>query len=124
MIPWNPRPADVSRFTEGDCMIFARAINKITGWPICTFDANGWDFGNYHVFVQMPDGRCVDIEGVFEPKEFIKKWKGYGVKSFSQYHHWPSFRRDWNGVAFGAYSYERANVMARRLLYHYGLMPS
>lgn len=118
---WNPRNADIDRFTTGDCHIFAKAVHSLTGWPIATFDYEYDPTGSIHAFNIMPDGRLIDVEGVFMPKEFISKWKQWKARSYSV-QHWPTMRRSWQGPQFGHYSYRRARVVARRLLEHHGVL--
>jgi hypothetical protein len=66
-------PTDHTRFTEGDCHILARAIHDATGWPMATFTARD-DRPTDHAFVQMPDGRYLDIEGVKSYRDMVKVW--------------------------------------------------
>ena len=121
MSAWNPRDADVDRFTTGDCHIFARAVHALTGWPIATFDDEYDATGTIHAFNLTPDGRCLDIEGIFEPEAFIKKWKCWGASSYS-IQHWPTMYKSWQGPQYGHYSYQRARVLAQRLLRHHGVL--
>lgn len=113
---WSPRPEDVERFTYGDCALFAWAINRLTGWPIHAFDCE------LHAFNVMPDGRYVDIEGIVTKRTFMRKWmcnerrEGNIITG-----PWEVIRRYYTSPKFGNYSYERAMVMARRLLHHYGI---
>lgn len=118
---WNPRNADVDRFTTGDCHIFALAVHKLTGWPIATFDYEHDPTGSIHAFNIMPDGRLIDVEGIHDPNEFVKQWKRWGAKRFSK-QHWPTMRKSWQGPQFGQYSYARARVVAKRLLEHHGVL--
>lgn len=119
---WNPRKPDVERFTEGDCHIFARALHKLTGWPIHTFGRRDHPYGgDVHAFCVLPDGRIADIEGVRDAKDFCADWH-YSFKVSA--HHprpWSDIRHWWGGPAFGPYSYRRARIVAERLLESYGL---
>lgn len=116
---WNPREPDVRRFTEGDCHYLARALQKLTGWPIYAFDSNYHDEGDLHAFVKTPDGRILDIEGLHTVAEFMENWSRPNHKRISVYK-WPKMRADWGRPDFGPYSYKRARVMAARLLDHFG----
>lgn len=60
------------RFTRGDCHILAGAIHCMTGWPFCTF-AHG-AYPAVHAFVELPDGRFLDIEGISTAEEMSERW--------------------------------------------------
>lgn len=116
---WNPREPDVSRFTEGDCHVLARELSKLTGWPCVTFDYPNDPRGSIHCAVQMPDGRIMDVLGIHDPGDFSEMWADFGYPKFSQRS--KRIMRQWGGAQFGSYSYERARVLARRLLYHFDI---
>lgn len=61
------------RFTDGDCWVLAHAINRLTGFPVCTF-CDDLGRADYHVFVQLPDGRYLDIQGISTHEELIRRW--------------------------------------------------
>lgn len=119
--------ADVDRFTCGDCHILARAINKLTGWPIhvfCDEPQDGpvqhwmWPNAQDHAFVITPDGQPLDIEGLHDDEAFISKWSSTG------YHHeieWDHLRTQWGKCHFGDYSYSRAKKLAAEIVE--GVMP-
>lgn len=117
LMEFSFRREDVERFTMGDCYILARAIHLLTGWDIACFsymsnpDNDTW--GAAHAFCVRPDGKCIDIEGVHAPDEFIEKWEAQSIKT------WPSWRkmsRKWGGYDFSKYSYERAKVIAPKVV--------
>lgn len=65
----------VARYTEGDCHLLAQAIHDLTGWQIA-----GVLDDDYcgHVFVLMPDGKCLDINGTTQRRTMVKRWSWYG----------------------------------------------
>ena len=110
------RPPDYVRFTQGDCHIFARAVNKLTGYPIYCFVApagSGYDEEpDTHAFVVDPQGRAIDIEGRHEDMDaFIANWSKWGSDQIREYS-WKELRHSWGGPDFGNYSYERARQLA------------
>lgn len=68
-------------FTTGDCTHFAKNMQKKFGLPIFylgdNFSKNDsvenrrWN----HFVNQLPDGRFIDIEGIWTEKDLIKRWK-------------------------------------------------
>lgn len=115
--------ADVVRFTEGDCHIFARYLHHYTGWPLAAFTYN-WPWAeeegiqlntpDLHAFVIHPSGDYVDIEGRCDPEEFKARWKPEGAREVSV---WgtpdnPDWTWDWKDVQFGELSYWRALHLA------------
>lgn len=125
---WNPSKPDIHRFTHGDCHYLARALQKLTGWPLMSFDA---DFdpitGTMHAFVEAPDGRLLDIEGIHTPAELLEQWNfaikcGECLSTWSA-RDWHTLRKTWHPDTgkpdFGPYTYTRARVMAKRLLEAY-----
>lgn len=67
-----------TRFTCGDCHILARAIHRVTGWPMATFSFKSGKerLPDTHAFVRLPDGRYLDIEGVRTADEMYERWYG------------------------------------------------
>lgn len=63
---------DIYRFTCGDCHVLAYAIHKLTNWTMCAFSEG--DGPNFHSFVRHPSGYYLDIRGLEEPDDFIKRW--------------------------------------------------
>jgi hypothetical protein len=51
---------ELSEYFEGDCAIFAVALNKLTGYPIYGLIENG---NLVHAYVKSPDGTCIDASG-------------------------------------------------------------
>lgn len=98
---------DISRFTEGDCHIFAAALEKLTGWPLHCFTYQGAP--SDHAFVVRPDGKAVDIEGVHEMREFKKAWHCHKYARFTRRQ---LIEAEWGGPVFGDYSYRRARQLA------------
>jgi hypothetical protein len=103
-------PDDVHRFTQGDCHIFARALNKATGWPIHTF--RSWGGTDMHAFVRAPDGRCVDIQGFTRVTAFKCRW---GLRNIAPID-WKDLRDEWGGPNFGDHSYRRAKQLVPLVL--------
>ncbi len=113
---WNPRKDDISRFTEGDCHVFAAAVHRLTGWPIHVFNDEGTPY--LHAFVVAPDGKAVDIMGVRSMEDLLNEW---GELEHLHYK-WEDLKLEWGANTYGAYSVKRARLMARRLLEHHGLL--
>lgn len=105
---------DVQRFTEGDCHVLARALHLRTGWPIMAFVDKHDDQPDLHAFVLMPDGRALDVQGAVSMQAFKRRWKRSEVAEFN----WKTLRSAFASPAFGRYSYQRAGVVAERLLAH------
>lgn len=122
---WNPRNPDVDRFTRGDCHVLARYLARRLGLPVSSFN------GDMHVFVRLPNGLILDVEGLWTERAFRKHWStGHRyppitVQSPSECaQHWRgmwSRRASAPCTAFGSYSYERARIVGDQLLEHYGL---
>lgn len=101
------RPGDVWRFTCGDCHILARAIQRLTGWPIhCGI--SGRKHPDWHAFVLTPDGRAVDVRGVQTPAECLRGYQKRAHREFS----WDHVRKDWGAPCISSYSYARARAIA------------
>ena len=84
-LPVDPAVAHVRTvFTQGQCHSFARALHRLTGWPLYVLGrpdpdkqrTSASELGD-HVVCRHPDGRFVDIEGAWSPGE---KWKGCSVE--------------------------------------------
>lgn len=65
---------EVKAFTDGDCWELARQIHLVSGYTLVTLgseeEASDW----YHAAVRLPDGRIVDIEGVWEEMAWLASW--------------------------------------------------
>lgn len=115
--------SDVQRFTEGDCWILAVEIHRLTGWQMQAFH---WGLKealpDWHVWVQTPQGFCLDIEGLHTKEELMKK---HGLKNiidctlkdfsctFKDFYgddadNWP--------VVYGMESFQRARELVALLL--------
>lgn len=115
---WSPRKADVKRFTEGDCHLFARALNKLTGWPIHAFICDPEDdYPDLHAFCVTPCGRAVDVLGVRPLDEIMEEWEAWGAVDHREFG-WP-LHHDWDVPIFGDYSRKRAALLAGRLVAHF-----
>lgn len=68
-------PDVITAFTEGDCWELARQINMIAGHTIVTASSSTSDAW-YHAANMLPDGRIVDIEGIWSEAVWLKKWQG------------------------------------------------
>lgn len=113
---------DVVRFTEGDCHILARQINRLTGWPMFVFHPDTDDdffdeYGDLHAFVQHPSGMYLDIEDLWEPEKFFERWGERRVKSMP----WEKMREAWAVSQYGdgQSGYLRAAQVARALIRRY-----
>ena len=68
-------------FNQGDCDLFARAMHRVTGYPIVVIkgwqEEDDWDDDGetelvdepYHVMVQLPNGKFRDADGEYTLKE-------------------------------------------------------
>lgn len=67
-------------FTQADCAHFAKTMNKSAGLPIIylgdketadgAIDDRRWS----HFANRLPDGRYIDVEGIWTEKDFLKRW--------------------------------------------------
>ena len=74
-------------FNMGDCDLFARAMHRVTGYPIVVIkgwqEEDDWDDDGetelvdepYHVMVQLPNGKFRDADGEYTLKE-LKPYLG------------------------------------------------
>ena len=110
---------DVTRFSCGDCFILARRIHHIAGWPMHCF-ASCYDEPSFHAFNVTPDGRAIDVTGDYAMSTFCKKWGCYKHRDFSraEMRIWDTDEKtgEWLGPVFGKYSYQRARVVADRIV--------
>lgn len=59
-------------FTNGDCGNLAAVIHKKTGYPLVYFSDG---YGHFdHMAVELPDGRIMDVEGIWTKEDFAKAW--------------------------------------------------
>lgn len=65
---------DVERFTCGDCHLLAWEIRRRAGWPMLCFTAASRRGPYDHAFVLLPDGRALDILGVWSTDELAESW--------------------------------------------------
>lgn len=114
---WTPyeKVSDLVRFTEGDCHILARAIHQRTGWTFCTFDYKGSP--DAHAFVQRPDGRYVDVQGVTDDVTMKKRWRATRIIAWTDFAAFAVEYPWWGGnyCTFGLYSFLRADQLARKI---------
>jgi hypothetical protein len=75
-------PQDIEDFTYGGCALLAEAIHEATGWTLACF----WDGFRPcgHAFVQLPDGRYLDITGPHTHREMLDSWWGRPGKRHGQ----------------------------------------
>lgn len=110
----NEADRDNYRFTCGDCHILALRLHRLTGWDLCTF-ADEDEEPRLHAFVRLPDGRILDVNGVQTETEFRAHWQ-----ADDQIVSWtPAALRASTWFCpptFGNYSYQKARVIADRLL--------
>lgn len=57
--------------THGDCWFLAASLAKATNLPYATIYG---DDEIQHVGIELPDGRIVDVEGVWEDHEWVNRW--------------------------------------------------
>lgn len=85
-------PAEViEAFTFGDCWHLARTLTTLTGYPVVAF--HHFDFGKdlwAHAANRLPDGRIVDIEGIWSEKDWIEQWSEVVDADFET-----AYARDW-----------------------------
>lgn len=87
-IHFNHHYRTVDRYTNGDCGILAEAISQLTSWPVCIvrYGPRGWP---YHAVVQTPDGRYLDIEGIWTRNSLLQRWR---CKSLAR-----ATKKEWSG---------------------------
>lgn len=108
---WAPTALDIERFTAGDCHYLARAIHKLTGWPMAAFSAT-YGEPDLHAFVSLPDGRVLDVQGACSLHDMRKRWSTTRAKT--QTFSWDELKV-FGPPEYGA-SVARARIVARRLL--------
>jgi hypothetical protein len=72
-IPFSFGDDAVEAFTTADCGYLAIAINAASGLPMVTIsddEPDSW----YHAGVRLPDGRILDIEGIWDPQDWMAHW--------------------------------------------------
>jgi hypothetical protein len=107
---------DIERFTRGDCLYLARALQQRTGWPIHSFEFAGSPC--LHAFVLMPDGRGLDVNGARGVTELSLEWAGdwEGQTQPTREFAFADVRDNWGPPKFGAATYSRAQRVADALL--------
>jgi len=105
-------PKDIERYTAGECRVFARAINRLTNWPIhCFIDKDGEPDG--HAFIVCPDGSFLDIEGARTPSEFSLAWREVNHREFS----WVDLLDKWGALdKEERWSFIRARKLAKKFV--------
>lgn len=78
---------DLDAFTEGDCWVLAREINKRTGWKVFALGAfpEHVDFSKrtlndldwVHVVVQTPDGSYLDVDGLSTGDALVDRYENH-----------------------------------------------
>jgi hypothetical protein len=106
---------DISRFTEGDCLVLAKRLHRVGGLPLHTFMyADQYDL---HAFV-MHDGKPLDVMGLHDLDEFIADWSVGSSRAELSPPLEPKDVSFW-ALEFGKYSYARARIVAEILLDEY-----
>lgn len=72
--PFDYSEEEVSAFTEGDCWELARLIALTAGYPIVTASSSLSHRDWLHAANRLPDGRIVDIEGIWEEGVWLQVW--------------------------------------------------
>lgn len=107
-MPTTIRPADIDRYTNGDCHIFAYQLSKATGWKIHAFIYEN-DFPDLHAFCINEKDNPVDIEGEHSIIKFRKTWN---TKAKIAEVKWEDLR-EWGSIS---YSHRRAKKLIPILL--------
>lgn len=72
--PFNYSDEEKQAFTEGDCWELARLIALTAGHPIVTASSSFSHRDWYHAANRLPDGRILDIEGIWEESYWLQIW--------------------------------------------------
>lgn len=84
-IDFEPKEWIRELFTSSDCWLLALNVHEKTGFPIvlCSLDEDvpEEDMAWVHVGVGLPDGRIMDIEGIFTIDEWMENWGGHFLES-------------------------------------------
>lgn len=72
--PFNYGPDEKQAFTEGDCWELARLVALTSGHPIVTASSPSNHKNWYHAANRLPDGRILDIEGIWEESSWLEVW--------------------------------------------------
>ena len=123
--PAEPDRELVSRYTEGECMLLARAVEAISGWPAMGYWADKMDKMEHgmmtghgcwdvHIFNLLPDGRRLDIMGARETRPFNQEWR-YCVKDLRRVRKvldWEHMESEWGcSMEPDEYTYEVAEKL-------------
>ena len=66
---------DVERYTQGACDALAFTVSQRTGWPVVLCgDGPGGVMGWVHAAVRRPDGRILDVEGLWDEMGWVMHW--------------------------------------------------
>lgn len=86
-------PADAVRaFTDGDCGYLAFELHRLTGFTPVTASMD-YKHQWTHAAVLTPDGRVLDIEGVWDIHDWLDRW----LEGHDGFEH---FAAEWNSIAF------------------------
>src|ERR1700744_4044983 len=72
---------DHQMFTEGACHIMAQTLRKLKGWPIYGLETYE-ESPEGHAFVLLPNGLCLDIDGVSTIDEMCDRWHCDDIRPF------------------------------------------
>lgn len=61
----------VFELSHGDCWLLAASLRNATGLPYATIYGDG---EIHHIGIELPDGKVVDIEGIWEPDVWERRW--------------------------------------------------
>ena len=119
MSHFRPTPLDLERFTCGDCHILARAISRVTGWPIHALTSRYGDGEpTLHAFVLAPGAVALDIEGARPVDKLIEKWAKWEVAGHVKTS-WREIGREW-GRNYDNSSDRAAKIAPRLVERHFG----
>lgn len=111
----------IERYTEGDCWVLMKRLHRVSGWPCAAFycrDGDGEIEASVHGFVQCPNGKYLDVEGVWTAAEMTEKYSEYSDE-FEGICCFPKSYFRWVTPEFGRYSYKLAVKVADDLLDKY-----
>lgn len=74
MEPFNYSAEVVEAFTEADCWELARLVEEASRYGIVTASSSKSHRNWYHAGNRLPDGRILDIEGIWEEKVWLSEW--------------------------------------------------
>jgi len=67
---------DYKDYTEGCCSNLAIGFHERMGWPVVAVMSDyDHEHGDWtHMGAQLPDGRIIDIQGIWQPEAWLNRW--------------------------------------------------